>query len=207
MSTLEDLEFPNLKPIRKSESALFFLGPLSNDTLSISSVESKPSFFQAVNKNITTQMDVIRKLNDGSYFDKELKSSTNQQVNPNFERKQLLMHRSKVFSYFPTNTDHLPRVSTFRSEPKKNECHLLPELPGSIAKLSSIFPCSQNMHLTSTIMPSLRAKSSKTHKNTNMFVPLLIKREDSTLNSTSQDETIRDTDGIYFIQSFKYLNK
>lgn len=205
MSTIEHLELPNIDPIKKDPS-LFFLDPLSHDSASISSVDSKPSFFKAVNRNLT-KVDAIRNFNEDQI---KFTSSSSPLGSSRFERKQLLTHRSKVFSYFPTDMEHLPKVSTFRSNPKSYEPHLLPG--GSIAKLSSIFPCNPRVHLSSSVMPSLRARAPSTErrcKTSNMFFPMLMSEQhtDKTLESSSQDETLQDDEGIYFIQSFKYINR
>lgn len=202
--SFDELKLERMEPLNKTS---FNLQLPDNENKSMSSIDSKRSFYSIANQNIV-QLNFIKNLNDGklsnntkSKFDSGLESKTIK-----IDRKVRIGQKSKVFSYFPIeNSQQLPRVSTFRNDQKKC-CNLLP--CGSIAKLSAIHSI-EPVRLSSSIMPSITSKplAASSMSNKNMFFPLLVGRNDSSTRKASKISLRTDTDGVYFLQSFKYLNK
>ena len=203
--SFQELKLERMEPLNKTN---FNLQLPDHDNKSHSSMDSKRSFYSIANQNIV-QFNFIKGLTDvqlKSNNTKEKFDSAGESRKIKIERKLRLAQQSKVFSYFPIETSRqLPRVSTFRNDQKKC-CNLLP--CGSIAKLSAIHPI-EPVRLSSSIMPSITCKPQETSpsNNKNMFFPLLVSRNGSSTRKASNISIRTEADGVYFLQSFKYLNK
>jgi len=208
MSFIENLDLNNLEPLGRSSSTLK-IPDIKQNGKSCSSIDSKKSFYSVGNKQMIN-LDFIKaanynadRLEEQCKFDRGLSSNTIK-----LERRSKITQRSKVFSYFPGISDNLPRVSTSRTTDGENNFNLMSN--GSIEKLSSIKSFNP-IKLSTSILPSITSKplSASKRGNKNMFFPLLVKRDanNSEMNNAF-DETLRnESNGVYFIQSFTYLNK
>ncbi len=208
MSYIEKLDLRNLEPLGRSSSTLK-IPDIKQHENSCSSIDSKKSFYTVANKEMI-KLDFIKTVNNNANgsderkkFERGLTANTIK-----LERRSRISQRSKVFSYFPGISDNMPRVSTSRTTDEENNFNLMPN--GSIEKLSSI----KSFHpikLSTSILPSITSKHISRNKkgNNNMFFPVLVNRNanNSEMNNAFNETIRNESNGVYFIQSFSYLNK